>query len=247
MALSSTVQIVAGVTQVALAAMLTAAVFSGGEGSAQACSCLRRSPAEYVQQADTVFVGRALGPPPVPAPVPATASAPRPGQLPDRLEVLHVVKGTPGAEVRLPTATTVLSTCDRTFNTGEVALVLVTAGRLSICGGNHALDVVLPELPEYLRLGGPAEKRAPPSSIHAARLTSAAAGARVERALQVGSLALVTLQPDAARRHLVLLRASPGAADAWDVLHRVEQIGCPPRAAGQATDWRPVSWGPCRP
>ena len=107
-----------------------------------ACSCLGQPPERHVEQAQHVFLARA-------------------GKLSRRgkrtrqpLTVLHTLKGKPGKVYPLSRPAGPRSTCDRSFKEGEVALVFVTRGSVSICGGNYDLEAVqLKQMDRYLKAG----------------------------------------------------------------------------------------------
>lgn len=128
---------------VLLASLL--ALLLGPAPRAEACSCVGRSPAEYVAGADLVFFARA-----------GKERAVR-GRGIQPLEVLHALKGRPGKVFALSRPKGALSTCDRTFRAGEVALVFITKGGASVCDGNYDLKAVhLAQLAELLKAGRPA-------------------------------------------------------------------------------------------
>ncbi|MFO0749052.1 MAG: hypothetical protein U1F43_25820 [Myxococcota bacterium] len=113
----------------ALSLLLAAALLPSllASAPARACSCAGRPPLDYFAAADAVFVG-------VAPPTPAVAQ---------RMQVLHVLKGRPGKSVALAAGRAADDGCAAAYQAGEVALVFVKAGRVSVCDGNYALSVML--------------------------------------------------------------------------------------------------------
>lgn len=119
----------------ALAVLLVTAV------PTHACSCVEAKPAEYLKQADTVFVGRAS------APV---------LEGNERAQTFHVyaaLKGELGRTFTHRRPAGKRTSCDVWYRAGEVALVFVTGGKIQRCAGNHALSVMLPDLATCLSYG----------------------------------------------------------------------------------------------
>ncbi|MEO6953604.1 MAG: hypothetical protein ABI321_17515 [Polyangia bacterium] len=100
-----------------------------------ACGCVDWSSDRRMTEADRVFLARAKK---------------RDGS--DDLQhftVLLWLKGrVPGAEYAIKRATD--DDCERTFTTGELALVFEAHGKMPVCNGNVDLDDVLPTLGDYL-------------------------------------------------------------------------------------------------
>jgi hypothetical protein len=117
---------------------------------ASACSCMGRTPTEYVADADHVFIGR------------ATTAAVVGADSVQRFDVFLTLKGkgpSAGPVARSPANQG--GGCDRTFTPGEVALVFIKKGRASICDGNYDLSVMLPDMHEYLAASGAATNGSP--------------------------------------------------------------------------------------
>lgn len=221
--------------------------------SAAACSCIAREPSQYVAEASIAFVGRAVD-------VQQTERT-----ATTRLEVLHAIKGSPGREHVIRRPGSMASSCDRTFERGEVALVLVAAdGDVSICAGNYAIEMQLPRLMEYLALGPDARTPAPPEAVAAAVAAIPGPGARTVldrqsagrsvtvgttpvrfvarrgafrvEAGRFGSVAFVAVSSARGRtRWLTLLRLQPDGA--WSSVSSSEETRCPDGR------WRPSRWG----
>lgn len=112
---------------------------------AEACSCVLRSPEQYVEASDLVFFARAQ-----------KASTVGKDEV-QPLTVLHSLKGRPGKEYKLTRPGRVMTPCSRIFLPGEVALVFIKNGGASICDGNYDLAAVqLEKTADYLNLGKPA-------------------------------------------------------------------------------------------
>lgn len=107
---------------------------------AGACSCVRLGADADMRNADLVFLGRA-------------GQRVTRGELEDQaITVLHALKGKPGRSFLLRRRAGLISTCDRHFDPGEVALVFVRQGAVGVCAGNYALEVQARSLPEYFAL-----------------------------------------------------------------------------------------------
>lgn len=124
---------------------------AGAPRTADACSCMSRSADQYFKQAQLVFMARA-------------GKEQREGKRTRQaLNVLHTLKGRPGKVFNLRRPGGSRSTCDRIFREGEVALVLVVKGAVSVCAGNYDLKAVqLEKMASYFELGRKIARTRPP-------------------------------------------------------------------------------------
>ena len=92
----------------------------------QACDCPRGSAESHYKGADLVFIGRAEKPRSV-------------RKFTQRLVVLHTLKGKPGRAFTITRPANTISGCDRTYRPGEVDLVFVVKGKVTLCAGNYGM------------------------------------------------------------------------------------------------------------
>jgi hypothetical protein len=149
---------------------------------ASACSCIGGTPEHYFQEADLVFFARAGG-------EKTTGNI-----VVQPLEVLRSLKGRPGRIYQLSRPASARGMCSRTYKRGEIALVFITKGEASVCGGNYDLEAVhLEKMGEYLKLGRPAPLAADLPGVRAALETG------LRRYLHARPLVPVTWAPLAGR------------------------------------------------
>jgi len=111
---------------------------------ALACGCVDWPSDRRMKEADRVFLARAK-----------KRSASDDLQ---HFDVLLWLKGeVPGKEYALHRGE---GDCERTFNTGELALVFEAQGKMPVCNGNVDLDKLLPTLGDYLGPSEPVSKQA---------------------------------------------------------------------------------------
>jgi len=105
-----------------------------------ACSCLRISAQDYYNNADMVFVGKAQ-----------KTSAP---DAPQSFNVLHRLKGKPGAKWTQSDNNVQATTCGTHFSPGQVSIVLATRGSVNLCNGNFGARIQLDDAITWLEASG---------------------------------------------------------------------------------------------
>ena len=115
-------------------------------------SCVKRTAAQYVKDADLVFIGRA-GPLKI-----------RGKESTQGIRVLHRIKGKPGKVFTRVRPAGMPIPNDRVYAEGEVALFFVRKGNIDLCAGNFQLAAQMPFIGEVLG-HGPGEERKPGRTI----------------------------------------------------------------------------------
>ncbi len=120
-------------------ALLLFVFLAADSTEADACRCVGKKPAAYIQGAERVVLAKAVAESKSGSPI-----------LID-FEVLATLKGTPSKTFRW-TRSEKNPLCGPGFTIGQVSLLFVVGGDLQLCTGNFGMDAQAANFPEYLKL-----------------------------------------------------------------------------------------------